>query len=260
MNLVINAADAIGDREGQIAVRTGTRHLARRDLARAFAAEGLGEGDYAFIEVQDDGAGMTAEVQQKIFDPFFTTKLTGRGLGLAATLGIIRGHRGAISVESEVGRGTTFTILLPPLSTSAPAPARGAAPDTAAAARVEGMALVIDDDDTVRAVVRRILERQGLRVLDAPTGEEGIVLATQHAEQVKLVLLDLTMPGMGGEATLRRLRALWPELPVILMSGYAEDDVRQRLGVVQIQGIIEKPFDITSVQAEVQRALGAAPG
>jgi len=170
MNLVVNASEAIGERSGVVTISTGAMDCDRAYLSEAWLDEQLPEGMYVFIEVADTGAGMEAETRTRIFDPFFTTKFTGRGLGLAAVLGIVRGHRGAIKVYSELGRGTTFKVLLP-------ASQRAEAQEPGSAVRGiyegKGTVLLVDDDESVRAVGRKMLERIGFAVVTASDGAEG---------------------------------------------------------------------------------------
>jgi len=254
MNLILNASDAIGDKSGAILVRTGMVHADRAYLANAYVDADLPEGDYVFLEVADTGSGMDEETRMRIFDPFFTTKFTGRGLGLAAVLGIVRGHGGAIKLVSEPARGTTFTVLFPRREKEAQA-ATSPAPVPGAAAPAPGkLVLVIDDDATVRTVTQRMLERAGFEVLVAGDGLEGLEVY-RDSRRVDLVLLDMTMPRMDGEETFRELRRLDPNVRVILTSGYNELDATERFAGGGLAGFIQKPYRPSDLIGKVEAAL-----
>jgi CheY-like chemotaxis protein len=246
MNLVINASDAIGEGRGEIAIKTGVVDVDRQYLAAMYLAPDIPEGQYVFLEVSDTGSGMDAETLARIFDPFFTTKFTGRGLGLAAVLGIVRGHRGALRVSSEPGKGTTFLILLPPAAEAvrgpdAPTPIR-------ARWRSSGTVLLIDDEETVRTVTTKALELFGFTVLAAPGGEEGVALFSEHADEIVGVLLDLTMPRMSGDVVFDQIRAIRPDARVILMSGYSEQEAFGRFTGEGLAGFVQKPYDVETLR------------
>ena len=246
MNLITNASDAIGNEDGVITLRTGMLHASREFLESGYVDDELPEGCYAFIEVEDTGCGMDADTQTRIFDPFFSTKFTGRGLGLAATLGIVRGHRGTIKVRSEPLRGTTFTILLP-----CPR-AETSTHDSVSAPREQfrgsGSVLVVDDDETVRSVARHMLERSGFTVLTARDGCEGVATFEACRDDVALVLLDLTMPTLGGEEAFRAMRQMRPDVRVVLMSGFSSHELASRCGSEGMAGFIQKPFRVEELQ------------
>ncbi|HYN03202.1 MAG TPA: PAS domain S-box protein [Vicinamibacteria bacterium] len=253
MNLVINGAEAIGEQGGAVTVVTGTRDVAASDesLWRA-SGQPLAPGRYVLLEVRDDGPGMDADTVDRIFEPFFTTKFTGRGLGLAAVLGVVRGHRGALSVESAPGRGTVFRILFAPSS-------RGSGLEAAAEAvpaRRDLTLLLIDDEEVVRDMVGEVLEQEGVSVLRAEDGARGVALFREQRERIDLVLLDLSMPGLSGEETFRRLREIDPGVPVILSSGYDHDEARGRFGKRTPAGFIQKPYRPEQLMAEIGRCLG----
>jgi PAS domain S-box-containing protein len=228
MNLITNASDALGDTGGTVQLETGTVMADRTMLASTYLNEELPPGHYVYLDVSDTGSGMDAATAARIFEPFFTTKFTGRGLGLAAVLGIVRGHKGAISVESAPGRGTRFRVLLPASASTA-----GATEATAAGAlgRGAGLVLLVDDEEAVRGLARRVLERGGYQVLEAGSGEDALALLREHTGSVRAVVLDLTMPGLGGEATLQQLRQIRPDLPVIVSSGYVPEEEGTMAGV-----------------------------
>lgn len=255
MNLVANAAEAIGDGEGEIALRVGTQALAREELRPTLLGDEVQPGPYVWLEVADSGCGMDAETLSRIFDPFYSSKATGRGLGLAATIGIVRGHRGTLSVRSRPGRGATFRILLP----ASPRPAVSLAP-TGPAAGAPGaheLLLVVDDEERVRGVARRTLERSGYRVLEAGSGEAALELLEGEARGAALVLLDLTMPGMGGEEALRELRRRRPHLPVVLSSGYGAESATRRLAAPsRPDAFVQKPYRGATLVRTVEEVLG----
>ncbi len=208
MNLVINASEAIGDRSGAITIRTGAAHCDRAALGEAYLGDELPEGLYVYVEVTDNGCGMSAETSAKIFDPFFTTKFTGRGLGLAAVLGIVRGHQGAIQCTSVLGQGTTFKVLFP----ACPLHAKIAEGAEAAAQkwRGSGTILVVDDEETIRALARHMLLKMGFQVLTAVDGREALEIFRAEGDKIRLVLLDMTMPHLDGDETFRGAPAALP--------------------------------------------------
>ena len=257
MNLITNASDAIGANDGVITLRTGLRQASHEYLRSSYVDDELPEGRYAFIEVEDSGCGMDAETIDRIFDPFFSTKFTGRGLGLAATLGIVRGHHGTIKVESTPGRGTLFTILLP-----CPATPSAGIQDVAVTRRERfrgsGAVLVVDDDETVRLVAQHMLERSGFTVLTARDGSEGVSTFAAKRDHISLVLLDLTMPSLGGEEAFRAMRQMRPDVRVVLMSGYSRHELAARYGAEGLAGFIQKPFRLEELESCLTSALEPA--
>ena len=253
INLITNASEAIGDKSGVISVTTGVMECSSSYLARTYMNDSLPGGTYVYIEVADTGCGMDAKTQAKIFDPFFTTKFTGRGLGLAVVLGVVRGHRGAVKVDSEPGQGTTCRIFFPCSPGPVGVPAQ--APSDIREWRGTGAVLVVDDEESVRLVVRRMLERFGFTVLTAADGYEGLQVLRQHVEKIVAVLLDLTMPGMDGEETFRQMRHLRADVPVILSSGYDEQDVASRFAGKGLAGFIQKPYQPTELIAKLRSVL-----
>jgi CheY-like chemotaxis protein len=257
MNLVINAAEAIGERGGTVTVATGVRQVTESDqgLWRA-SGHPLAAGRYVSLEVRDEGPGMDAETVERIFEPFFTTKFTGRGLGLAAVLGVVRGHRGALSVESVPGRGTTFRILLAPSARAASSEASGHAASAGSGLSV----LLIDDEEAVRDMVGEVLEHEGVSVLRAEDGAKGLALFREEHGRVDVVLLDLSMPGLSGEETFRRLLEVDPEVRVILSSGYDREEARGRFGAGSPAGFIQKPYRPEQLMAEIARCARRRTG
>jgi len=256
MNLVVNASDAIGETNGSITVATSRVHADRAYLSGTFVDEGLPEGDYAVIDVSDTGAGMDAATRARIFDPFYTTKTQGRGLGLAAVLGIVRAHHGALKVYSEPGHGSTFKLLLP--STEAKVVPDPWATRASTRWRGEGTVLVVDDEPMVREVAEAILRRLGVTVVAAADGDEAVRVFTEDPDRFDLVLLDLTMPRLSGAETFRQIRAVRPDAKVILMSGYNEEDAGGRFVGEGLAGFLEKPFSTQGLGAAIERVLGTS--
>jgi two-component system, cell cycle sensor histidine kinase and response regulator CckA len=255
MNLVINAGEAYGDAPGVVRLKTGVMRADRAYFEGAHLAPDLPEGDYVFLEVADEGCGMTPEVMARIFDPFFTTKFTGRGLGLAAVLGIVRGHNGAMKVSSQPGSGTAFRVLLP----LAAGPAETAPPAVPAPARWrgKGVALVIDDEELLRAIAKRMLESIGFSVVIAADGAGGVEKFAANAPAISVVLLDLTMPRMDGEAALRELLRIREDARVVLMSGYTEQEAVARFAGQSLAGFLQKPFTLADLRQKLQQVLPA---
>ncbi len=254
MNLIINAADAVGEATGEVTVSTFTREAAPADFAGAIGHPRLPAGTYVGLEVSDNGCGMAPEVMARIFEPFFTTKFSGRGLGLSAVLGIVQSHKGALFVQSRPGRGSTFRLLLPAISgATGPAPAPAAAPKPA---RLRGTVLVVDDEESVRDITAAALGSFGLDVLTAANGDEAVARCREHGERINLVLLDLTMPGISGEETIRRLRLSNARPGIILMSGYSESEAGKRVGEFGVAGFLQKPFELEALFAKLRPFLG----
>lgn len=244
MNLVINASEAIGDNQGVIAITTGCQQCDRLCLEDFGLHENLAEGPYLFLEVTDTGCGMDSETISKIFDPFFTTKFTGRGLGMSAVMGIVRGHKGAIKVESEPAKGTTFKVLLPACDTAVPAPARKTQHDDW---RGNGTVLLVDDEEQVREIGTFMLEQLGLNVITAGDGQEALEKFTASGN-ISVVILDLTMPKMDGEQCFRELRKLDNNVKIIMSSGYSEQEITSRMNESEL-AFIQKPYRISNLQA-----------
>jgi CheY-like chemotaxis protein len=241
MNLITNASEAIGDQSGLLTVRTGTMEADRAYLSEVHLDDDLPAGSYVFIEVTDTGCGMEEAVQAKIFDPFFTTKFTGRGLGLAAVLGIVRGHRGAIRIQSEVGRGTAIRVLFP-ASDRTIVPALVAEGACSEKFRGTGTVLVVDDEEDVRRVARRMLEESGFTVLTANDGREALDVFREHSDAIVAVVLDLTMPFLSGEGVFREMRRMRADARVILSSGYNEQEAIDRFAGKGLAGFLQKPY------------------
>jgi two-component system cell cycle sensor histidine kinase/response regulator CckA len=252
MNLVTNAAEAIGDRCGTITLVTRSQHVDEAYLQRTCMGQTLPEGEYVSIEVSDTGCGMDSATRDRIFEPFFTTKFQGRGLGLAAVLGIVRAHGGTITVYSELGKGSCVKVLLPASQGGvSPQPVSAAA----SAAPLAGAVLVVDDEEAVREVARQMLENLGFTVLVAVDGVAALDAFWSHREEIRLVLLDMTMPRMDGEETFRELRRLAPDVRVILTSGYNEQDATSHFVGRGLAGFIQKPFAMAELEGRVREIL-----
>jgi two-component system cell cycle sensor histidine kinase/response regulator CckA len=253
MNLIINASEAIGETPGVIDVSVGRMTCDRGYLGQLHFGDQLPAGEYLFLNVSDNGCGMSDDTKGKIFDPFFSTKFAGRGLGLAATLGIVRAHRGGIRVESQVGQGTTIQVLFPipghPVEGSTRTDALQHLPQGT------GKILIVDDEKPLRNLAAQMLQTLGFTVQTASSGPEAIELFRQDSSRYRLILLDMTMPEMGGIAVIRELRNFKQDVKVILMSGYSEQDVREQLGDERPAGFLQKPFQRTQLWEAVDRTL-----
>jgi PAS domain S-box-containing protein len=253
MNLVINGAESIGEpKRGQVRVSTRMEELSSDELRLKFPSAGLNPGAYVVLEVADDGCGMDENTRRRIFDPFFTTKFTGRGLGLAAVQGIVRGHHGGIRVYSTPGIGSVFQIAMPALQDATFLSAKR--PDIQDL-HGTGLVLVVDDEEIVLEITRATLERYGYRILTAANGKLGVQAVRDHKDELALVILDSTMPVMGGEEALGQIKALAPELPVIFSSGYDSSKAISRAGEKGLAGFIHKPFMLTHLLETVKSAL-----
>jgi PAS domain S-box-containing protein len=257
MNLVINASEAIGDRSGAISVTTGVMECDASYFSGAYISEVCVPGRYVYLEVADSGCGMNKATQARMFDPFFTTKFTGRGLGLAAVLGIVRGHKGAIKVYSEEGRGTSVKILLPATDIC---PQPDAPVETAARWRGSGTVLLVDDEEAIRSVAKRMLERIGFEVLAATNGQDALAVFRNTADRLACVVMDLTMPHMDGDAAFREMRRIKPAVPVILSSGYNQQEVAERLVGKGLDGFMQKPYQLSQMVETLQSVIGKKQG
>ncbi len=255
MNLVINGAEAVGESTpGRVTIRTSVREIGEQDAAEFFQADPAAPGTYVQLEVTDTGQGMDEATKARIFDPFFTTKFTGRGLGLAAVLGIIRAHHGALSVYSRPGKGSTFLILLPASGGHAAGPA-AVAPDSTLTIPAGSVALVIEDEVSIRMLAENVLTRAGIRVLLAKNGKNGVEMFREHNQEISVVLLDLQMPVMGGEEALALLRQIDPDIPIILSSGFDESEAERRFAALKPGHFLQKPYTAARLADAVAAAL-----
>jgi len=254
-NLATNAAEALGEQGGTITIRTGVMTADRACLGQCELGQDMAEGPCVYLEVCDTGCGVEGETRTRLFEPFYTTKFMGRGLGLPAVLGIMRGHHGAIKVDSQPGVGTTVRLLLPQTHEAVRAASEPAQAEPVHSPATGGAILIIDDEKSVRTVTQKILERKGYAVLTAEGGREGIELLRQHTDEIAVVLLDLTMPHMDGPATFTELRRLRNDLPIILCSGYSEVDATSRFVGKGLAGFLKKPFDIDDLTAKLAKLI-----
>jgi signal transduction histidine kinase/ActR/RegA family two-component response regulator len=252
MNLVVNGSDAIGTNGGRVRVSVRSEQVTASTIAGAYAAPDLQPGRFVALRVTDSGCGMDPETMARIFDPFFTTKFTGHGLGLAAVLGIIRSHHGAIRVESEPGRGTTFTILLPALAV------HRLPGETSQASSGEwkssGTILIVDDDQTVRRLTRKAVSLYGFNVIEAVDGLDGVETYQEHADEISAVIIDMTMPRLSGDEAVARIRSIRPDAKIILMSGYASEEASERIGASP-DAFIQKPFTLDVLKETLRDVL-----
>jgi CheY-like chemotaxis protein len=252
MNLVINASEAIGEDSGVIGISTGVTRVDRAYLAGMASPSEIPEGDFVYLEVSDTGCGMTPETQARIFEPFFTTKFTGRGLGLAAVLGIMRGHRGALKVYSEFGHGTTFKVLFP--AVSGPLDPVPETPGSTTGRVGQGTVLVVDDEATIRTTVVRMLSHFGFEAVSASDGREALQVFRANPGRFDVVLLDLTMPYLDGEQTFAELRRLRPDMRVVLMSGFSQQEALLRFTGKGLANFLQKPFGFEALREVLQTA------
>jgi two-component system cell cycle sensor histidine kinase/response regulator CckA len=284
--LIHNAVDAINDDVGQITVTIGERLFDADHLPRDTVGADLRAGRYAVIEVRDTGCGIGEDARDLLFVPFFTTKKERRGLGLAATLGIVRSHGGAIQVESAPGQGSIFRVFIPialesPEMKTEPAVVDGSPPvvqsldnqaspvqsvsaglapappvdQRSAAHAMQDLVLIVDDEPTVRSVAARMVEHVGFTTLQASDGVAGVDLFRANADSIACVLLDVSMPGIGGAQALQMMRAIRPDTPIVLMSGYAGEDLADRFAQLRPNGFLYKPFGIAELKACLQGAI-----
>ena len=252
MNLITNAAEAIGDTVGTITLQIGVVRLEAGKPPGGGHAEALPAGEYVRLVVADTGSGMEPATLDRIFEPFFTTKFTGRGLGLAAVQGIMRSHHGTLTVDSVIDRGTRFSVYFPALACVAP-PVE-AAPVASLPRDRCGTVLIVDDEASIRIFARRALERAGYRVLDAADGAFAMEQYRDNPGEIGAVLLDLTMPVMDGCQVLRELRAIDPNVRVILSSGFSEHDLAAR-GAAGDEHFLQKPYLVGALLDSVRDVM-----
>jgi len=255
MNLILNAVEATGEKIGTVRVTTRFREVPAGERLNQFRPVPPPSGVYVEVEVKDDGCGMSEEVKSQIFDPFFTTKFTGRGLGLAAALGIVRGHKGAISVESTEHQGSTFTVLLPGMENGLGKDVRVLSESQQKPHVSGGVILLVDDEDVVRRTARTALEFQGYTVFEAADGRDGADLFSRLHDRLSAVLLDLTMPHMDGHDVWRYIRRLRPDMKIIISSGFEESDAMKHFDVEPELHFIKKPYTAAALAAKLRQVL-----
>jgi PAS domain S-box-containing protein len=261
MNLITNAAEAIEIQPGQITLSTGITYCDTAYLSRSRLEEKPAPGRFVFLEVTDNGCGMTTQVQQRIFDPFFTTKFTGRGLGMSAVLGIVKAHSGALFLDSTLGKGSTIKVFFPASDTNLTMPeieSQHAPSGTIDTGPVTGTVLVVDDEKAVLKICVTMVKHFGFNALTASDGEEAIRTFQAHSDEIALVLMDLTMPNMDGVAAMQELRRIKPEIKIILSSGFNEQDLDERISDQNPSGFIRKPYSMKNLEAELTRVMRGA--
>jgi two-component system, cell cycle sensor histidine kinase and response regulator CckA len=259
MNLVINASEAVEERGGVIKVTTS--RMASSGATGFEDAPDLSVEEYAYLEISDSGCGMTEEVQSKIFDPFFTTKFAGRGLGLAVVQGIVRDHDGTINLVSAPGEGTTIGIILPGISKTYPQsldirqPATGREhPPTS------GTVLIVEDEDALRLATAQMLRKRGLLVMEAGDGSRALELVRSYKDEIDVMLLDITLPGISSRAVFQEALQLHANLKVILTSAYSRQVVDASFTGLPVEGFIRKPFRLADLVGSLQKALSQVGG
>jgi len=261
MNLIVNASEAIGGNPGIISIATGVQNCDERCLEQSRLREKPRPGLYVFLEVKDTGCGMDEKTMERLFDPFFTTKFTGRGLGMAAVLGIVEAHQGAIMLQSEPGRGTAIRVLFPALASeeAADAAGKGGMPSAGAfTPRPEYAAdtvLVVDDEEMVLDLCTAMVEQLGFHVLRASDGREAVDVFRRHAAEITLVILDLTMPRMDGAQAFHELKRIRGDVKVIVSSGFSEQEVSHHFPEDEPAAFIEKPFEFKNLQKKIGMVL-----
>ncbi len=280
MNLIINAAESIQENPGVIKLTTGIQNYDKTRLDSSLLDKKPSPGRYVFLEVSDNGCGMSRETLKRLFDPFFTTKFTGRGLGMSAVMGIIRSHCGALLVESEPGKGTTFRALFPVPESALPATVQPhPPPDPSTSLRADllplemggtktqpeistspekplsGVALVVDDEKSVLRICAKMVTLCGYTVITACDGIDAVTKFREHADEIAVVLMDLTMPNMDGITAMGEIYGIKPDIKVILSSGFNEEDLSGRITGQPPSGYIRKPYSVKVLETELRRVM-----
>ena len=252
LNLIANGAEAIGEASGTVTLSTGVEEIELGNARNVVGSDRVGPGRYVYLQVEDDGCGMDEETRSHIFDPFFTTKSAGRGLGLAAVLGIVRAHRGTIEVYSAPGRGSAFRVLFPAAEARA---SRASVSKKLDPASRKGTILVVEDEPIVRRTTLAALSQYGFEVRAAENGQIAIEMFQEMADQISLVLLDVVMPVMGGEEALVAIKKIRPNVPVVICSGHNEVDSIDRFAEADVAGIVKKPYTAKQLVEKLRAIL-----
>ncbi|HNT34130.1 MAG TPA: PAS domain S-box protein, partial [bacterium] len=255
LNLVMNASESLGNQTGTITITTGAERCSECTLRESYFDDDLREGDYAFIEIQDTGCGMDRETLSRVFDPFFTTKFTGRGLGLAAVSGIVRSHRGVLLVISNPGEGSLFKVLFPVVGSPGDLPSLRDG-QAIIQSQGKGTVLMVDDEEQIRTVVGKMIEKMGFTVVFATNGREAVEVFRAKATELAFVLLDLTMPEMSGEEVLAELNKIRHDVKVIATSGVSEQMARSRFEGMNLAGFIQKPYEYSELVSKIHSVVG----
>ena len=253
MSLVLNASEAIGDQPGTINIRTSVQHLNRDFLDKAHIGRQLPEGPYVSLDVEDTGCGMDVTTMNKIFDPFFSTKFMGRGLGLPAVSGIVRGHKGAISVSSSLGRGSRFTVVFPVGTSTESKPPQNQISKSSISldSHTTKRLLLVDDEEQVLRVGSIFFKRMGFEVVTAQNGRQAIEITRTQKVPFHIALIDLTMPDLNGIETYRELKHIQPDIRAFLASGYSEFELTEQFAADGLAGFIQKPFSMDSLRSKI---------
>jgi len=256
LNLITNANEAIGEARGDIVFSTGIMQAKRAYLDATLTNERLSEGEYIYIEVADSGCGMDRETISKMFDPFFTTKFTGRGLGMSAILGIVRGHHGAIRVNSKPDKGTTFRVLFPASDIKGSDQSQSVEKvDVVLTSHCKGTVLIVDDEALIREIANAMLKGAGFDIIEAVNGKEAVDIYRQRGSEISAVLLDMTMPKMDGKTCFSELKKINPDVRVLLSSGYSEQEIDRLFAGQSPAGFIQKPYLPELLQQKMEEIL-----
>lgn len=257
MNLITNASEAIEIQAGRIRISTGQQTCDKAYLSASRLDEKPAPGSYVYLEVRDNGAGMSEQTQQRVFDPFFTTKFAGRGLGMSAVLGIVKAHSGALFLDSSPGNGTTIRVVFPVAEKagSRELPPVAAPPAKLKQRSLSGKALIVDDEKAVLKICVSMVKHCGLTTISASDGAEAVETFRTHRHEIDLVLMDLTMPNMDGVAAMLELRKIQPDVRIILSSGFNEQELDERIRDQNPSGFIRKPYSLKNLEAELRRVL-----
>lgn len=246
VNLVTNASEALEDRRGSVTIKTGVQYCSVNDLQSTFFPELLPAGDYVYLEIADSGSGIPEEATEKIFEPFYTTRFAGRGLGLPAVLGIVRSHKGALHMKTAPGEGTVFRLYFPVEDT--------AEKNFVASGEVlgdwhgHGTVLLADDEEMVLSVGMMMLKHLGLDVVTAADADEALVRAREHGARLQCIILDLSMPHMDGDNTCARFKQAFPDVPIVITSGYMKESVEHHFTSGHVAAFLPKPFELYNIQ------------
>jgi signal transduction histidine kinase/CheY-like chemotaxis protein len=260
MNLITNAAESIEEQPGIVRITTGTQLCDNDFLESSLLDDKPEPGRYVFLEVQDNGCGMSKDILKRLFDPFFTTKFTGRGLGMSAVMGIMKIHGGALFVESEPGVGTTFRAMFPavhsvPTAQSDTSVSRPSEKSISLKSPLSALALVVDDEKSVLKICANMLKFCGYSVITACDGIDAVTKFQEHAGEISVVIMDLTMPNMDGITAMREIYGIKPDAKVILASGFNKDDLGERIADHPPAGLICKPYSMKELDAEIRRVM-----
>ena len=259
MNLITNASEAIGDRQGVIAINIHDKSLRPGELEDVYPPGNMAGGQYVLLEVSDTGCGMDERTLGRIFDPQFTTKVSGRGLGLASLLNAVQRHNGAVEVKSTVGRGTVFRVYFP-VEERLDDALSDDSPDEVEAWRGYGTALIADDEEAILDITESLLKRLGFRVITAADGLAAVDLYAEHAGDITLVLMDINMPGINGIEAAQKIRHMSPKVPIVFMSGYPRQEVMDRFGPQPHTEFIKKPFESATLSMSIRTAMEGKSG